>query len=69
MIEAHGLAQSNGIPRSRVDEVLRTVGLEDVALGDPGVAIAAAVQVGRDRGHRDHPQEGSGVTAPADSPA
>jgi ABC-2 type transport system ATP-binding protein len=25
------LAQSNGIPRSRVDEVLRTVGLEDVA--------------------------------------
>src|ERR1700729_3799375 len=25
------LAQSNGIPRSRVDEVLRVVGLEDVA--------------------------------------
>jgi ABC-2 type transport system ATP-binding protein len=25
------VAQSNGIPRSRVDEVLRTVGLEDVA--------------------------------------
>jgi ABC-2 type transport system ATP-binding protein len=25
------LAQSNGIPRGRVDEVLRTVGLEDVA--------------------------------------
>ncbi len=49
------LAQSNGIPRSRVDEVLRIVGLEDVAkTSDEGLLAghgsAARYRLGASRG-------------------